>query len=1349
MYWGPRFTVLYNDAYISFLGATKHPRYLGQPGRECWAEIWDTIEPMLQSVYATGKATWSEDLRMFFARGLPLEEVFVRFTFGPLLARDGRTVDGIFCPCTETTEQVVGARRLETLRKLGVKAAEAQTVDAACKVTEEVLADNPHDIPFAAIYVADAAGTQAVLSASARLPEGADLLPRSVSLTDGGPFPWPFASVARSQRAEEVPDLGALGRPLPGGPYPEPTTKAVVLPIAAAAHDHLAGLLVVGVSPRRLLDAAYRTFFDLVAGHIGTAIADAKAYEAERERAESLAELDRAKTAFFSNVSHEFRTPLTLMLGPIEELLAKSQTDLPPAAAGQLEVVNRNGLRLLRLVNTLLDFSRLEAGRVEASYQPTDLAAFTAELASVFRAACERAGLRLVVDCLPLEEPVYVDREMWEKVVLNLLSNAFKFTLDGEIAVTLRQAGRTAELRVKDTGTGIPAEEMPRVFERFHRVQNAQGRTHEGSGIGLALVQELVKLQGGSVTAESVVGTGTTFTVTIPLGSAHLPSDRIGGSRSLASTTTGAQPFIEEALRWLPEPVEAEGDPGSELPTHHEILPLPVVSSGPARDDDRPRVLVADDNADMRQYVARLLAERYRVEAVPDGEAALLAARERPPDLVLTDVMMPRLDGFGLLRELRADPRTADLPVIMLSARAGEESRVEGIEAGADDYLVKPFTARELVARVTAHLQMLRLRREANEALRASEGRLRLMADAMPQIVYVAEAGGAITFINQQWRHYTGQPDALTANLGSVVHPDDLRPMLRGWEQAHADGAPFQCESRLRRAADGEYRWFLTRAVPHRNGEGGIIQWYGTSTDIHEQKQAEQRVRESEKRLQFALDSARMGSWEWNAVTGEVIWSVKTRELFGVDAETPITIDVFESCLHPEDVEPNRKRTEDALATGEYENEYRVVLPGGAVRWIAARGLFLRDDRGRPTRMLGVVADTTERKRLEEELHHQSEALREADRRKDQFLATLAHELRNPLAPVRNAVQVLHMKGPATPELRWARDVIDRQVQGMTRLIDDLMDVSRISLGKLELKRERVELASVVHGAVETSRPLIEQQRHELTVTVPPDPVVLDGDVTRLAQVFANLLNNAAKYTEPGGRIDLTVDRQGGEVAVSVKDNGIGIPTDKLGSVFEMFAQVQGSLERSQGGLGIGLSLVNRLVEMHDGSIEARSDGSGKGSEFVVRLPVVGGRSHAATTGGEGDRPFPAPNLRILIVDDNRDGADSLGVMLRTMGNEISTAYDGQQALDKATEFRPDVVLLDIGLPKLNGYEVCRRIREQPGGTHMVLVAVTGWGQGDDKRRAQEAGFDRHMVKPVDPQALMKMLAGMSDAARM
>jgi CheY-like chemotaxis protein len=407
---------------------------------------------------------------------------------------------------------------------------------------------------------------------------------------------------------------------------------------------------------------------------------------------------------------------------------------------------------------------------------------------------------------------------------------------------------------------------------------------------------------------------------------------------------------------------------------------------------------------------------------------------------------------------------------------------------------------------------------------------------------------------------------------------------------------------------------------------------------------------------------------------------------------------------------------------------------------MAYKVLTLTDSNGAAVGFATVSQDITERRRLEDDLRRLASDLSEADRRKDEFLATLAHELRNPLAPLRNALQVMRLT-PDEAAREQARSLMERQIGQMVRLVDDLLDVSRITKGKLELRKEAIALSAALESAVETSRPLIDHMGHDLTVSLPDHPIVVQADLTRLAQVVANLLNNSAKYMDRGGRIWLRAERQGSDAVVTVRDAGIGIAPDQLPHLFQMFTQVEHSLERSQGGLGIGLTLVKRLVEMHGGSIEAKSEGPGKGAEFVVRLPVV---VDACELQNQDDNGAPTPSksaLRILIVDDNRDSADSLAMLLRIMGNDTRTAYDGQQGVDAAEEFRPDVMLLDIGLPKLNGYEACRRIRETAWGKSVVLIAVTGWGQEEDRRRSHEAGFDHHMVKPVDPQTLMKLLA--------
>ena len=471
-------------------------------------------------------------------------------------------------------------------------------MEAACRQAVAVLSENPRDIPFAAIYVLDANGVEATMQA-AIIPEGEHFLPGSLSMSLSDSLcPWPLASVLRTKRAVEIGDLVSRGVRIRSNPWPELVSNAIVLPIYATP-DTPAGLLVAGVGSRRPWDSNYRTFLELVAGHVGFAISDAKAYEEERQRAEALAEIDRAKTVFFSNVSHEFRTPLTLMLGSLEEVLAKGEGDLIPENRAVLDVAHRNALRLLKLVNTLLDFSRIEAGRVQASYQPTDLATLTADLASSFRSVIEKAGLRLVIDCAPLPRLVYVDREMWEKIVLNLISNAFKFTFEGEIGVEMVSSpdGAAAELTIRDTGTGIPPSELPRLFERFHRVQGARSRTYEGTGIGLALVQELAKLHGGKVSVESEPERGSAFTVRIPFGSAHLPSERLGAVATLASTATKAEAYIEEAFRWLPNDISS-----SEYVAPHRESPAPREPG-----EKRARVLLVEDNADMRDYIRRLL----------------------------------------------------------------------------------------------------------------------------------------------------------------------------------------------------------------------------------------------------------------------------------------------------------------------------------------------------------------------------------------------------------------------------------------------------------------------------------------------------------------------------------------------------------------------------------------------------------------------------------------------------------------------------------------------------------------------------------------------------------------------
>ncbi len=535
---------------------------------------------------------------------------------------------------------------------------------------------------------------------------------------------------------------------------------------------------------------------------------------------------------------------------------------------------------------------------------------------------------------------------------------------------------------------------------------------------------------------------------------------------------------------------------------------------------------------------------------------------------------------------------------------------------------------------------------------------------------------------------------------------------------------------------DGVERMGSVTILPLKDKAGRVLFLAPTVMDITERLLAGRRLHQSEERLRFALKAGRMGAWAFDFAERRLTCSDTCKANFGRGPSESFSGDDLASSMLDDD-RPLWRHAEDGAEgrAGDLDVEYRTRWPDGSIHWVCVRASPVLDELGRTVAMSGVSFTIDERKRAEE-------ALMDADRRKDEFLATLAHELRNPLAPIRNGLQIMRLAGDDRDAVAEARALMERQVSHMVRLIDDLLDVSRITQGKLELRRERAELAAIVRDSVEASRPLVEASGHELAVTGPGRPIYVDADATRLAQVFSNLLNNAAKYTEPGGKIALAVEHHDGEVVVAVRDNGVGIPAEMLPDVFGMFTQVDRSLERSQGGLGIGLTLVRTLVEMHGGTVEARSDGQGLGSEFVVRLPIVAAVPPRAPAGGgePGATGRPA-GRRILVVDDNRDSARTLARLLKLMGNETRTAHDGGEALEAAEQYRPEVMLLDIGLPVMNGYEVARTIRDRPWGRAVRIVALTGWGQDGDRRRSEESGIDDHLVKPVDPSTLEKLLS--------
>ncbi len=834
MAWGPQLTFLYNDAYARVTLGKKHPWALGKPAPEVWHEIWNEIGPRIERVMKTGEASWDETLVLFLERsGFP-EETYHTFSYSPLSGANDQ-IEGMLCVVMEDTQRVRGERQLTSLSTLAGALVDANEKREAFAAIERGLAGQK-DIPFALVYFFEGNSSKLCLVAHSGITPGHPAAPREFDSESLG-CPWPVDILFNSNRGMTIDRLEDLFPDLPNAVWNRPPHQARLVPIFRRGQEKAAGVFIAALNPYRQFDASYENFLDLAAGQIAASITNAEAYESERNRAEELANLDRAKTAFFSNISHELRTPLTLILGPIEDSLLNQ---VPPTQ-DSLQMLHRNALRLLKLVNGLLDFVRIEVGRTRATYQPTDLSLLTTQLASVFRSAVERAGLKLVVECPPLPEPVYVDREMWEKIVLNLLSNALKATFDGEIRVSLSCDKTGAFLTVKDTGTGIPERDLPHLFERFSRIEGARRRSHEGSGIGLALVHELVDMHGGTIDVESKFGEGTSFRVHVPFGhERHAPGHVTDNSSPLA-VQGSAVAFVEEALGWLP---------GSDLlkdQIEGSVAGGQCDEQAPA--GIKPLVLLVDDNQDMREYVRSLLATRFEVIATGNGKTALEEVARRAPDLVLTDVMMPELDGFGLLTALRKNPATAIIPIIMLSARAGEEARIEGVESGADDYLTKPFTARELVARVEAQLKMARMRQEAAEqraALTQEINRARQLAGEALEHVPIAfctlDREYRITYMNAAALQLSSTSSL--SHLGARLW--DLYPALIGSGfEANLRACMEQrvpCEFEQFFAVPGNETWYQFNVYP-QPGEGIVLYCRNTT----ETRKTEQALRRSEQ----------------------------------------------------------------------------------------------------------------------------------------------------------------------------------------------------------------------------------------------------------------------------------------------------------------------------------------------------------------------------------------------------------------------------------------------------------------------------------------------------------------------
>jgi signal transduction histidine kinase len=1295
LWWGPDYISIYNDAYRPVLG-TKHPAALGRPFRDVWPEVQHLLGPLIDAPFHGGPSSWTDDIQLEVQRHGFAEETHFTFAYSPVPDDTApRRIGGVLATVSEITEKIVGERRLAALRDLGARTGEARSAEVACANMAEALAAHPLDVPFALIYLMDDDFQRAWLAGAAGTIAGDPAAPDIVDLqaTDA---PWPLGQSAKTLAPVLVEQLGARFSKLPAGAWADPPHTALIAPLVTA--NKLVGFLVAGASSRLRLDEQYRSFFHLAAAQIATAIGNARAYEQERDRAEALAAIDRAKTAFFSNISHEFRTPLTLMLGPLEDALADAANALGPSQRRRIELAQRNGLRLQRLVNTLLDFSRVEAGRIRAVYQPTALAAFTADIASSFRSACERAGLTLTIYASPLAERVFVDREMWEKIVLNLLSNAFKFTFEGGIDISLTGDDGQAVLRVSDTGVGIPQGELPRLFERFHRVAGTQGRTHEGTGIGLALVQELVNLHKGAIEVDSRLDQGTTFTVRLPFGTGHLPQDRIETERSQASTAVPADAFVAEALRWLPDVV---GEEGIETPLAPTVGP-------------KASILIADDNADIRDYLRQLLGQRYAVRLTANGAEALAALREDRPDLVLADIMMPKLDGYGLLRTVRGDPALADLPVVLLSARAGEEATIEGLDAGADDYLIKPFSARELVARLSANLERARARRQVRE----SEERFRALVTATSDVIYRMSPDWT------EMRVLDGRgilADTHSPNIAWIeeyILPEDRPPVLAEIQAAINAKKVFQMEHRVHRA-DGTVGWVFSRAIPFLSPLGEITEWFGAASDVTERVAAVRALRQAnetlEQRVAEALAERRlMAELVQTTDTFVQVLDKNFRILAINDANIveyekvygfrPKVGDSLADLLadQPELREPVLAMWSRALTGEAFTATEQFGDPALQRRYYEMTLRPLRDGVGKIVGAYQFSTDITERREAEARLAEAEEQLRQSQKMEavGKLTGGVAHDFNNVLQVIGGNLQLL------------SRDVAGnlRAEQRLQAAMAAISRASKLASQLLAFSR-RQPLAPKVINLGRLIRSIDDMLRRALGDGVEIDTIISGGlwntfvDAVQVENALLNLAINArdamgghGKLTIEAGNAFLDADYAAGHaevdpgqyVMIAVADTGRGIPPDIIERVFEPFFTTKPEGQ----GTGLGLSIVYGFVKQSGGHIKIYSELS-HGTTVRIYLPraweledvETNIETNVATGGTE----------TVLVVEDDEDVRGTVVDMLSELGYRVLKAKDAQSALAIIESGVPiDLLFTDVVMPgPLRSPELARKAQER------------------------------------------------------
>ena len=1189
VWWGPDLVMLYNDSYRRTLGR-KHPEALGRPGREVYPEIWDVIGPMLEHVMATGEATWSANLLLLLERNGYPEETYHTFSYTPV--RDGQgNVVGVITPVTETTDEVISQRRLLTLRDLAARSIDAKNETEAWEFAAKALSGNPYDIPCAVLYKFDREMASAEATAFAGISRGGSFLVDSVDLAKDELLARACREVASKGEPLRIERLESHGATLPGGFWGGNLSEMILLPITQTGHESAIGVLAAGINRHKKLDEDYRGFLNLVAGQIAKSVADARVVDEERRRAEALAALDRAKTTFFSNISHELRTPLTLILGPLDDLKKQAENSVP-ARLEDIGLIHRNATRLLKLVNTLLEFSRIEAGRFQATYERVKLGEATAEVASVFRSAIEKGGLEFEVRCQEPSAPVYVDKQMWEKVILNLLSNALKFTHAGKITVELTESDGAVHLSVQDTGVGIPATEIPHLFERFHRIESTKGRTHEGTGIGLAFVQELIKLHGGTIRVESEPERGSRFLVTIPSGNAHLPPDRVVNSRDIATASRDRDSHLQEAAAWFQDDLAA--------PDVSPARPRPASASDSIQET---RILLVEDNRDMRQYLKRLLNdEGYSIETAPDGQAALDKIKKSPPDLILSDAMLPRLDGIGLLKRLRENPGLDEVPIILLSARAGEDFRLEGLQAGADDYLIKPFRARELLNRVKLHLELSRRRRDAVRQQKPAQPWS--LAGTWDTNMLSGESfwsPGLFELLGYSSAGCTPSPEAWQAR----VHPDDLPGTLQERESAIREKREYRFEHRIV-LPSGQTRQVKVKGRFYADQSGSLYRDLGSLQEVQARNLAPPELQGTDeiaeewkqgehKALQDKIDEVRNQAELLDLVTdGAFIcdtahritfWNRAAERLYGWSASEAVGRDVTE-LLHTEYPIPFAELLASLEEYGRWEGELVHTNRYGMQVVVYSRWIHKRGGRGEFKGWLEINADITQQRRAEETARRLSGRilqLQDEERRK------IARELHDSVGQYLAMLKIT---------LDRQSDKVDASTQKLfeqcSQLVDQCISETRtVSYLLHPPLLDENGLLSAVRWYVEgfAARSDIAVQ-----INAPPSmPRLLREIETTIFRILQESLTNVHRHSK-SKKVAVEIFHDAHTVSLRVRDFGQGIPLERIRSFRDRGA-----------GMGVGLGGMRERVRELGGVLRIEP-AEPTGTIIAVEIPLIEGQ---------------------------------------------------------------------------------------------------------------------------------------------